>query len=337
MKNYWYVAATSDELTTKPLARQIDGEPVVLFRDAQGRAAALFDRCSHRNAQLSRGWTKQGCVVCPYHGWEFDSTGTCTRIPALAEGDRLPPKSHVPAFPVQEQQGYVWVFVGDGDPTVVSPYRLPELDAPGWGYARLETTIRNSVLNVVENFIDCPHTGYIHGGLFRNEPDHSVQTTVRTTEDGIAIEIDESAKASSLLGRLLLRPGEKVTHTDSFHMPSVVEVHYAFGSRREVRGFQICTPVSEYETRVYVHVAYRLGWLTAIARPIVKLAGRKVLAQDLWILENQGDMVRRFGENYCSSAADTANLWIRNYRMRAERGEGPENRAGLEIRVEFRL
>jgi phenylpropionate dioxygenase-like ring-hydroxylating dioxygenase large terminal subunit len=32
LRNYWYVAASHDEVTRKPLGRIILGEPVVLFR-----------------------------------------------------------------------------------------------------------------------------------------------------------------------------------------------------------------------------------------------------------------------------------------------------------------
>src|SRR5258706_6243986 len=52
-QNAWYQAAWSHELpadmqAAKPVARTILNEPVVLFRDAQGKASALVDRCCHR-------------------------------------------------------------------------------------------------------------------------------------------------------------------------------------------------------------------------------------------------------------------------------------------------
>ncbi|CAN5460000.1 hypothetical protein BH10PSE6_BH10PSE6_10110 [soil metagenome] len=55
IRNAWYIAAWADELGQKPLARRICDEPVVLFRDQTGRAAALVDRCCHRAAPLSKG------------------------------------------------------------------------------------------------------------------------------------------------------------------------------------------------------------------------------------------------------------------------------------------
>lgn len=334
MRDDWYIAATAKELGRTPLARMIEGLPVVLYRDAEGRAHALADRCSHRNVQLSKGWVSGDCLTCPYHGWSFDASGQCVRIPALCEGDPIPKKSAVAAYDVSEQQGYVWVCVGKAKR---APFFIPHLDEPGWAWTRLEATVRNHVGNVIENFIDCPHTGFIHRGLFRTEPDHAVETVVRTRADGVDVEIDEEAKSASLLGRLLLAPGERVTHVDSFTLPSVVTVRYGFGSRREVVGYQICTPVSDFETRVYVHVAWRIGWLSPVLKPFVSLVGRRVLQQDLWILDHQGEQIKAHGADFCSSGADTANLWIRNFLRRSEREEGPQNQAGLETRVTFRL
>ncbi|MEA2772783.1 MAG: hypothetical protein QOD93_5745, partial [Acetobacteraceae bacterium] len=50
IRDAWYVAAWADEIGERPLARRICNEPVVLFRDARGHAAALLDMCCHRGA-----------------------------------------------------------------------------------------------------------------------------------------------------------------------------------------------------------------------------------------------------------------------------------------------
>jgi len=55
IRNAWYVAAWVDEIAEQPLARRICNEPVVLFRDAEGHAAALLDMCCHRGAPLHLG------------------------------------------------------------------------------------------------------------------------------------------------------------------------------------------------------------------------------------------------------------------------------------------
>ncbi|MFM1816732.1 MAG: hypothetical protein RLZ98_3427, partial [Pseudomonadota bacterium] len=61
-RNAWYVGATAEELDVGMVARTMLNEPVVLFRDAGGKAAALEDRCCHRNAPLSIGRLVDGEV-----------------------------------------------------------------------------------------------------------------------------------------------------------------------------------------------------------------------------------------------------------------------------------
>src|SRR5882724_6184743 len=81
IRNAWYIAAWADELGQTPLARRICDEPVVLFRDQAGRAAALVDRCCHRAAPLSRGVLVPQGIQCGYHGLTFDGDGRCVAVP----------------------------------------------------------------------------------------------------------------------------------------------------------------------------------------------------------------------------------------------------------------
>src|SRR5215207_11581694 len=85
LTRFFYVACLSEELGLgdRPLARVIAGVPVVLFR-SQGRAAALVDRCPHRNVPLSLGRVlADGRLECAYHGWQFDCQGVCRKVPGL--------------------------------------------------------------------------------------------------------------------------------------------------------------------------------------------------------------------------------------------------------------
>ncbi len=55
LKNSWYVAALSTEVSDTPLARTVVDEKIVLYRDSKGAVIALEDRCAHRQAPLSLG------------------------------------------------------------------------------------------------------------------------------------------------------------------------------------------------------------------------------------------------------------------------------------------
>jgi nitrite reductase/ring-hydroxylating ferredoxin subunit len=49
--------------------------------DSAGRPNVIQDRCPHRGASLSLGKIRDKGLSCPYHGWTFDSAGTCIEIP----------------------------------------------------------------------------------------------------------------------------------------------------------------------------------------------------------------------------------------------------------------
>lgn len=83
---WWPLAAVAQLRRDKPLARSLHGVPLVVFRGPAGHAAVTHDRCPHRHAPLSGGRVDQGELVCPYHGWRFDTNGGCTRVPGMNQG-----------------------------------------------------------------------------------------------------------------------------------------------------------------------------------------------------------------------------------------------------------
>jgi phenylpropionate dioxygenase-like ring-hydroxylating dioxygenase large terminal subunit len=108
--NAWYVAAWSKDITTKPLARTLLNEPIVLFRNDGGIASALEDRCCHRGMPLSCGQIIGANIRCEYHGMVFDGSGKCVEIP----GQKIiPNNARVRSFPVTECDDLVWIWMGD--------------------------------------------------------------------------------------------------------------------------------------------------------------------------------------------------------------------------------
>ena len=127
----WYVACASAELGNAPLARQVHGRRMVLFRDEAGLPAALHDRCPHRGAALSLGRAEAGRLACAYHGWQFGVDGSCAHIPSLTDGRDIAAGVGVRRFACAEQDGYVWVWPGEtvGAP---APSPIPEFAERVW-------------------------------------------------------------------------------------------------------------------------------------------------------------------------------------------------------------
>ena len=56
LRDLWYPVAPSWKVRNAPIGITRLGERIVLWRDGDGMAHALEDRCPHRGARLSLGW-----------------------------------------------------------------------------------------------------------------------------------------------------------------------------------------------------------------------------------------------------------------------------------------
>ena len=90
MRTRWYVVADATDVADAPLGVTLLGEHFVLWRGADGHVSAAPDRCPHREAPLSQGMVAGGCLVCPYHAWAFDGSGTCVEVPSSGSGAAIP-------------------------------------------------------------------------------------------------------------------------------------------------------------------------------------------------------------------------------------------------------
>ncbi|RMF99325.1 MAG: aromatic ring-hydroxylating dioxygenase subunit alpha [Gammaproteobacteria bacterium] len=163
--NNWYVAAPAAEVGDRPLRRRILGADLVLFRDADGVIHCLSDLCVHRGASLAGGLCTGGRIVCPQHGWEFDGDGRCALIPAGIRNPTEPPKrARVPAYPVQEKYGLVFVFLGDQDETQrpAIPDIMPEWDSGDWHSGLIVREKDVNYIRMIENYNDPCHVHYVH-------------------------------------------------------------------------------------------------------------------------------------------------------------------------------
>ena len=161
IRNCWYVVAWDHEVPADGLfARTVLGEPLLLFRTANGDITVLEDRCCHRLAPLSKGRKEGDCVRCGYHGLKFNAQGICIEVPGL---DSVPPKARVRRYPVAVKNR--WVFVWMGDEALADTAQLPDnfsCDHPDWrntpGYMHYDTPY----LLICDNLLDFSHLSYVH-------------------------------------------------------------------------------------------------------------------------------------------------------------------------------
>ncbi len=311
LARFWYVACRSSQLGGRPLARTVLGMPLALFRGTSGAVAALLDRCPHRNAPLSRGRVVADRLQCAYHGWQFDGGGTCRAIPGLcgAIGD----DRSVVAFPARERDGLVWVWPSvDGAPDA-DPEPLPLTRDDRYTTVVRELAMDCTVHAALENALDVPHTAFLHRGLFRGSGErHEITAIVRTSGRGVEAEYVGEPRPPGLAGRLLSPSGGIVEHWDRFLLPSTAQVEYRLGPENHLVVTSLCTPESDFRTRLFAVVSFRLrapGWLV---RPLLTPIAMRILRQDARMLAAQAATIRRFGgEQFMSTEIDVLgpHIW----------------------------
>ncbi len=336
LKDFWYIAAESRGLRSRPRAVALYGEALVLFRGERGRVAALEDRCAHRNMALSRGCTVNARIECPYHGWQYDSAGECVHVPSLGVGAKVP-RHLVRSFPVREQDGFIWVFLGQNAPAS-EPFRFPHCEERGWTTFRMKTRFAGTVESCLENFLDCPHTVFVHKGWFRNHDTRELRALVLTNSHGVEVEFQGEPITRSLVSRLFFPKGRELRHTDQFIMPNLSRVDYDFGPDRHFIITSQCTPISEYETEVFTVISYSFGRVGRLVRLLFQPICQKIIKQDVDVLQIQTDQFRRFGgPRFAHVETDLLGLKIQAMRRRAEnhQSHGEQEEGQREIRICF--
>ena len=161
--NFWYPMATSEELGDKPLKVQCLGQDFVMFRDSQGQAHCLANTCTHRGGALAGGKIKGDCVECPYHGWQFDGNGQVHRIPSLGKDAKIPGRTRIDAYPVEEKYGLIFAFLGDLPEGERPPVmEVKEWDKEGWRPTLQHYTIKGNYERSIENGLDPAHNEFVH-------------------------------------------------------------------------------------------------------------------------------------------------------------------------------
>ncbi len=211
LENYWHPVAESAEVTEdRPLAAELLGKRLVAYR-ANGEAHVLDDLCVHRGTALSLGWTTpEGCIVCPYHGWEYDGGGHCQKIPSLPPGARIPSGAKVRSYQVAERYGLVWVSLSE-PVTGITEWPSAEWEDPNVKiFYSHRYSWQASAARTVENFMDLSHFPFLHDGMLGSR-DRTITNAYEVTQTDYGFYYDY----------IELEPG-------GVHSPADSEVHWEY-------------------------------------------------------------------------------------------------------------
>lgn len=160
----WYQVAWSKELQRKDIKSvTLCGRPLVVFRGEDGIVNALDAHCPHLGAHLGvKGKVCGNQIKCAFHGWQFDGSGACRKIPS---NPKITTKMNTRAWRVVERYGIIFVHfdpegVATNDPFV----DIPVLDGKEWGEPVGKAhNIHTRHSDVLENGVDMEHFNSVHG------------------------------------------------------------------------------------------------------------------------------------------------------------------------------
>jgi choline monooxygenase len=141
-RGYPLVLALSGALPGPESYRAVDacGTPVLLARDAGGRARAFLNACRHRGVRVADGAGPVKKFTCPFHAWTYELDGSLFRVPVPEgfEGMCLADKGLV-ELPVAEGYGLIVGRLRPGPAVDIDDYLGPDLagelatlDFAGW-------------------------------------------------------------------------------------------------------------------------------------------------------------------------------------------------------------
>jgi phenylpropionate dioxygenase-like ring-hydroxylating dioxygenase large terminal subunit len=304
LRNSWYVAAWDREVGRQPLARMILGEPIVFYRQTDGAAVALEDRCCHRHLPLSLGRLEGDSLRCGYHGLRFDASGRCVEIPGQAQ---VPPDARVHAYPLVERFNWVWIWMGD--PKRADPKLIPDwwwADHPDWACAKpdmIPVACNYQLIN--DNVLDVTHLVYVHASSIGNPAINDFPATTERDGDVVRLTrwiIDRPAPP------MYQAAGKFAGNVDRWqiveHQPPCFSVNFAGcaatgtgapqGDRRhgiELMALSAPTPETEHTTHYFFAFPRKFGLGDPALDKVFNVDFVDVFREDIAVLEAQQRMM----------------------------------------------
>ena len=263
----WYAVCRAEALKGSALRLRRLGRELILWRDGRGMARAADAQCPHRGADLGQGSLVRGEIVCPYHGFRFDGSGACTRMPCEGRDARAPAALRLSMHTVREEAGFLWLWHGrtpDEPPRSDLPW-VPGAPLPEAGSAVGELVWRVRFSRVMEGMLDMHHVPFAH--RYVSPPGYTRLDPYEVTVEGSVVRTRGTLRREDAPAARGLAVEINVAYPGMIHL--------RFFDR--LQGVAVCTPIDGEHTWIALRYAQRF----------VRVPGlRKLLA---WLLV-QGEL-----------------------------------------------
>lgn len=261
---------SSDELTPyKPVGIRRLAESLVVWRSEDGSPVAMRDLCPHRSAKLSLGKVAGDRIQCPFHGFEFDTKGSCVHVP---ETGKAAENLRVDSFFLKEVNDLIWLWHGEGEPSGLPPW-FAEIDSErGMVYGQFTDTWPCHITRCVENQLDYAHLPFVHKSTIGRFVDVQKQAKVEMDDKHI---------------RVMPNPDKQPPSFIEYRFPNIWQNYIS----ENFLIFLAFVPVDEETTILYLRTYYR-GMKIPILKDLVdwffNITNSIILSQDRAVVVSQG-------------------------------------------------
>ncbi len=271
IRNQWYVVLESAEVKNEPVGVTRMGEKLVFWRDGDRKICVAADRCPHRGVAFSAGKVSDGHLQCPFHGFEFDSSGKCVLIPAMGRNGAITNAMRVNTYPTYEAHGFIWLWWGQNAPADLQPPQFFDNLDDTFVHGSSRDPWNAHYSRVIENQLDVVHLPFVHG--------RTIGRGNRTVVDGPVVEWQGDKMLYTFVYNRLddgnppkrssqMQPKPKTSQHLEFIFPNVWQ-NYINDRIRVVAAF---VPVDEEHTLLYLRFYQKFMTVPLLGKLIAQLA-----------------------------------------------------------------
>ena len=162
-EGWFFVAGRKTIEKAKLVKKTWMGEQIVVWCDEEGRICVAEAVCAHMGSDLgpeAGGRVRNGCLVCPFHGFQYDVTGQCVATPYAP----APRTARLKVFHTREILGLVFAGGAAADGRRNGSCRKRRQTGNDWcDWDFWSVRFPGHPQETTENSVDLGHLRYVHG------------------------------------------------------------------------------------------------------------------------------------------------------------------------------